>query len=379
MNYWARSAAFYKGMPKRSTFAFLAGVFCLIASLGFILDTTNTQATTPLSIMANVLVRGGFGMVWAFAGTRRMIKVLIVLAPAQFAAMYWVIHASRNLPQLAASSPALQTKLQIDANGAITLIITGYVLFLIFFRWEGQRYFAAHADMQLAADIHRSLVPDVCLRTDEFEIYGSSVPSGQVGGDLVDVVNTGSGWFAYVADVSGHGVSAGVLMSMIKTAVRTKLDCDNSGSKVLGDLNRVLKPLTAPNMFITIAYLDWMGGSKLTFGLAGHPPILHFRRSTGAVEELSVSNTPLCIVTNGRFIVGSVSVEPADVLALVTDGLTEVFDGKDRELGMEPLKEILRDRFDAPLNETAKEIRSRAQAHGKQTDDQTVLLLRRLT
>ncbi len=134
-------------------------------------------------------------------------------------------------------------------------------------------------------------------------------------------------------------------MSMIKAAVRTRLDRGTLDSHVLDELNRVLKPLTAPNMFITLAYLDWTGGSDVGFALAGHLPILHFRRSTGLVEELYVSNTPLCILANQRFASGNVSIEHGDMLALVADGLTEVFDAQDREFGMEPLKQILRRAF----------------------------------
>src|SRR5581483_4228432 len=111
---------------------------------------------------------------------------MIWLFPAQFAVMWWLVHAFRGIPHLARDSPAFETKLQIDANGALALIIAGYVLFFIVFRWEGRRYFTAHTEIQLAADIHRSLVPPLSFRTDRFEVYGVSVPSGQVGGDLVD-------------------------------------------------------------------------------------------------------------------------------------------------------------------------------------------------
>jgi len=66
-----------------------------------------------------------------------------------------------------------------------------------------------------------------------------------------------------VADVSGHGVPAGVLMSMVKSAARMRLACREHQSELLDDLNGVLKPLLAPKMFVTVAYASWNGGPLL--------------------------------------------------------------------------------------------------------------------
>ena len=109
----------------------------------------------------------------------------------------------------------------------------------------------------LAGEVHRSLVPELSFKTSEFEFFGASFPSGAVGGDLVDVVAGDKGWFAYVADVSGRGVPAGVLMSMTKSAVRMWLSSHSHDSALLSDMNSVLKPLLTPNMFITFAYAAW--------------------------------------------------------------------------------------------------------------------------
>jgi serine phosphatase RsbU (regulator of sigma subunit) len=62
--------------------------------------------------------------------------------------------------------------------------------------------------MELAAEIHHILVPAIDTKIGEFEFYGRSVPSGEAGGDLIDVFQNDHGWIAYVADVSGHGVAS---------------------------------------------------------------------------------------------------------------------------------------------------------------------------
>jgi serine phosphatase RsbU (regulator of sigma subunit) len=80
-------------------------------------------------------------------------------------------------------------------------------------------------------------VPELSFRTSEFEFFGASFPSGTVGGDLVGVIAPNGGWFAYVADVSGHGVPAGVLMSMTKGAVRMWEASRAHDSALLSDMN----------------------------------------------------------------------------------------------------------------------------------------------
>jgi sigma-B regulation protein RsbU (phosphoserine phosphatase) len=260
----------------------------------------------------------------------------------------------------------------------MALVIGGYVLFLLFFQWEGKRFFAAHTEIALATEIHRSLVPELSFQTSAFQFFGSSFPSGAVGGDLVDVVVRNDTWLGYVADVSGHGVPAGVLMSMIKSAVRMRLACGGHQSELLDDLNSVLKPLLAPNMFVTFAYASWNGGPDLAFASAAHVPLLHYRASTGELEELMAADLPLGIVAGQRFASSKLRLESGDLLAIITDGFTEIFDSGDNEFGMERVKQILYASGTKDLRYISTEIRARALAHGEQRDDQTILLIRRL-
>jgi serine phosphatase RsbU (regulator of sigma subunit) len=78
------------------------------------------------------------------------------------------------------------------------------------------------------------------------------------------------------------------------------------------------------------------------------------------------------------FVVASLSSADSDVFALVTDGLTEVFDTKDAELGLEGIKNALAGAGHLPLKEVADRVVTTARAHGVQLDDQTLLLIKRL-
>jgi serine phosphatase RsbU (regulator of sigma subunit) len=101
------------------------------------------------------------------------------------------------------AGPALEARLQSDTNGIALALIVSFVLLSNFVQREGTRYVRAHTEIRLATDIHRLLVPAIARRIGRFEFHGISFPSGDVGGDLIDLVEFENGWIAYVADVSG--------------------------------------------------------------------------------------------------------------------------------------------------------------------------------
>ncbi len=375
---WTGTATFWKTLPNSSLLIFLAAVFCLFGSLGFILDTRNPQETTVSELIINVTGRSYFAVCWAFLGTRGMLKSMIPLAAVQVSAL-WLLHrVYSNMPSVAMDTAAFKDRVRVDAAGVLISVICGYVLFLLFFQREGKRFFAAHTEIRLAAEIHRSLVPELSFKTSEFELFGASFPSGAVGGDIVDVVADNSGWFAYVADVSGHGVPAGVIMSMTKSAVRMWLASRAHDSALLSDMNSVLKPLLTPNMFVTFAYAAWDGGPNLAFSTAGHVPLLQCRASSGRIEQYSVANLPLGILPDQRFASGTLHMEPGDILAIVSDGFTETSDSKGREFGMTGIEEIVQSAGNKDLKDISAELRVRVRDYGEQGDDQTILLVRRL-
>jgi serine phosphatase RsbU (regulator of sigma subunit) len=249
---------------------------------------------------------------------------------------------------------------------------------MYFFNREGARYFRVQTEVELAAEIHRTLVPVIHKTIGSFEIYGASLPSGQVGGDLVDVAEDGGTWMGYVADVSGHGVPSGVLMAMFKTAVRVRGVADASSSILLEKINRALLPLTMPNMFVTASLLQCHDGNQLSASLAGHPPLLHYCKRLRTVSELPAQSLPLGILPEASFATDPLAHEPGDIFVLLTDGLTEVFDAKGNELGIEPIKSALCEHADEPLPQLFQRLREVALNFGRQEDDQTMLLVRQV-
>jgi len=378
MSSWKESAKFWKSLPRRSLLIFLGGVFCLFGSLALVISIMNGATEQVWVAMVWVASTGGLAVMWAWCGVYRKIKPMIALFPVQFLSsnvLGWLLSWSGKPPADAAS---VHQRSNVEGSGALALIVAGYVLFILFFRREGRRYFAAHTEIALAGEIHRSLVPEVSRRIGDFEIYGISAASGEVGGDLVDLIESGGGWVAYIADVSGHGVPAGVLMGMVKSAARMHLSSANGTGEFLECLNAVLKPIAAPHMYATVGYLKCDAHGEIRLSLAGHPPLLHYQDTSKSVVEETVENFPLAMLPDIRFASRILAVAPGDTLALLTDGIIETFDARERELGIEPLKAILTAGASQSLNVVAAAIRERALRHGPQVDDQTVLLVRRL-
>jgi serine phosphatase RsbU (regulator of sigma subunit) len=324
-----------------------------------------------------VLISGSFAVGWAYAGTTKQYWLFGVFLAAQILLTRALSPYMQPPHSLAGDAPALQHKLLLDASVEFVLMVAAYVFFLVFFGREGNRFFRTQTEVRLAGEIHRTLVPQKHETIGKFEMFGSSVPSSEVGGDLFDIVQSDGMWHAYVADVSGHGVAAGILMSMIKSAAAMQLTKLKRPDELLRDLNDVLQPVTAPSNYLTFAYVGG-AGDDLSFALAGHLPILHYRKITKTVIEHSDSNIPIGMFKDQQFAISKIDLPAGDLLALITDGFTEVFDKEEREIGMEDFKLALAACAERPLPRIYEELRARTLRFGKQTDDQTMLLIRRL-
>jgi len=331
------------------------------------------QYLSPARIVITVVVTGIIAIACASAGISGKHWMIGIIGIAAAAFFTFLDNYFRS--PLLIGHGWVHTQTAILAIGAIISIVAGYVLFVVFFRQQGARYFRAQNEIAMAGDIHRTLVPPIERTLGCYELYGRSVPSGEVGGDLVDVTGDEQGWTGYVADVSGHGVSAGLLMAMFKTAVRTRA-CETSPELLLGEVHRALYPLKTSNMFVTTGFIG-CNGDQLTLCLAANPALLHYRYKSGTVEEHATIDLPLGILPEQTFQAKPLECEAGDVLLLLTDGLTEVFDKAGKELGVEPIKAALAKSANLPLPQMFEQIRGVALAAGHQDDDQTMLLVRK--
>jgi len=319
-------------------------------------------------------IYGFFAIGYALLSTLRKFLWLPVWAFVH-ALSFWAYHAFFRL-EIIQDRNALQRQNSVLGSWAIITMTAAYVLFVGFIRREGNRYFRIQAEIELAREIHQSLVPTFEKTVSGFDIFGASIASGEVGGDLVDIAEYPQGWITYIADISGHGVSSGVLMAMFKTSIRSRLANGGSPGELLDEVHRTLYPLKMPNMFVTAGVLQFADGNRVNYSLAGHPPLMHHSRSKRAIVEYQPQNMPLGILSEQQFTAETLRCDPGDVLLLLTDGFTEVFDGKGAELGLEAIKQSFQEVVDCPLPEIFARLRKRSLEFGRQDDDQTMLLVR---
>jgi len=356
-------------VPPRQLVPFWGAIFFTFAIVGFSVDVFQ-RGRRPLPMLVFVVISLGLlgvaTVYWEINQRRRLVVV------AAFANVLLLSILNRVFPLQDAPDPR---RLTLDASGMLASVIVAFWLFFHFIGGTVARYLRAQAEIALARDIHRVLVPVVTAAHGEYEFFGFSEPSGDVGGDLVDVVGGDAGWVGYVADVSGHGVGAGVVMAMFKSAVRMRLMTAGSVANLLGDVNRVLIPLKESNMFVTAACVRSGGRDTLECAVAGHLPIVRIRG--GVPEEVTTPQLAVGMLDAVDFQASIVECRCGDLLVLMTDGITEVFDNEQRELGFEHATQLVAAHSTQPLAEIAERLVAAARAHGAQLDDQTVLLIRR--
>jgi hypothetical protein len=370
---------FYGTLTGRSKLLLYATVFCLFAPLGFVSDIVTLGSQHWLSVTLLVLMSGSLAIVYARAGFTGRIALFVTAGLIlQFSVIFLLryIALDRPVPAAldAAGIAATRARLRIDALLLVGFIVAGYSLFLALLTREGIRYFARNTEIRLAQRMHERLVPSVSGRAAGLEWEGVSRPSGEIGGDLVDVVEGPAGLVGCVADVSGHGVGAGLLMGMFKTAFRSSVGRLSDPAELLAEIHAALAPLTEPNMYVTAGVLRVSPGS-LQFAGGGHPPLLLYRAATGRVEEVPSTGPAIALLDDFSCTTVDVPFARGDIALLLTDGILEAFDAAAREVGIEPVSRMLTAHASAPLPDLLARVTALATA-GTRLDDQTVLIVR---
>ncbi len=373
---------FFSTLPRRGKVTLSIAVFLMFAPISVLLFQCLGGAALSVPSVVVAGVHGGLTAVaWmlSFVWTRRLMLLAIPLATSPPFVMPWVF-------KLTGSDPG---PVQIEVSRAlliltcVLMLISSYVLFIRVMRGQAARTYRMQVELDLAQQIHANLVPPIELGTVRGEVYGRSIASSEMGGDLIDalegeVPETGGKHLdVLLADVSGHGVSAGVVMAMLKASVRTRLLRSPRLAEVAADANRVLTDLTAPNMFATFAAIRLLPNGTMEYSLAGHLPILHYCAAAKRWDQHLNQSLPLGVDQSEQFVTGVAPIGPGDVMAMFTDGLTEVQDSKGRELTLEGVIRIVQREVGAggALSQVHRRVLEAVAAHGPRLDDQSLLLV----
>ena len=224
-----------------------------------------------------------------------------------------------------------------------------------------------------ARAIQQALLPKASPFIPGFAISGLSVPAGDVGGDWYDFIAFNDGcWGLVLADVSGKGTAAALLMSATRGMLRSLADRCGSPADVLARLNRLMVEDFPAGRFVTLLYgvLD-PARRSLTFSSAGHLPPLLVRN--GAAQFLySERGTPLGLVA-AEFSESTVELPPGSRLVFYSDGITEASGPEKEEYGPRRLQEhVLLPQIST--ESLLEDVRRHANGRGLH-DDATVILV----
>ena len=363
---------YWRALPLRRAAKLFAAVFFVLAGVPFFIDALSARSYPLTGLIAISAVTGVLHVLVIICELRRPSWMLLPMLAV--VAVYFCFAELTRIPE---SPPAREQRLILDASCIMVAMLLGYRLFLNFANTEGIAHIQLETELALAHRLQKTLVPTFSYRGAALEAYGRTIPSAEVGGDLVDLVaDPQQGVFAYLADVSGHGIPAGVLMGMVKSSVRQGLLARFSMPALLDSVNAVLPSVKEPDMFVTFAALRFDTPDTAEFTLAGHPPLLYFSQSAQRVSRRAMIQYPLGLMSAGGYVSEQVQFGPGDIFALVTDGLIETLNQKDEEFGLSRLEQLLLQNATCPLSEIFDALIAAVSAFGPQKDDRTVLLVR---
>jgi phosphoserine phosphatase RsbU/P len=231
-----------------------------------------------------------------------------------------------------------------------------------------------HKELDLARRMQLSILPTAFPRSASFEVAAKYVPMTSVAGDLYDFLLADDNHAGLlIADVSGHGVPAALIASMVKMAAISQLAQAAHPAALLTGMNSALCGNTQ-GQYVTAAYayLD-ADSSTLLYSAAGHPAMLLLRN--GAVTEIIENGMLLAAVKDAQYDSRALPLESGDRLLLYTDGLLEARDAEGKLFGEASLIAQLQSTAHLSPGETVDSLIDAVQQWAKSQDDDLTVLV----
>jgi sigma-B regulation protein RsbU (phosphoserine phosphatase) len=321
-----------------------------------------------------VLYSGIVAIGWAYSFTRSF-KVFPLVIIFQFG--FHFIPWADYFPGSPETTSEIQSRLIFDGIGILICIILAYIALIRFITHEGIKQIALSTEMKLAGEMHRVLVPDIDIASEQFEITGRSDPTDEVGGDLIDLVAGEKETITYMIDVSGHGVGPGLLTGMFKASFRSLYETGKTLDSIVNNLNKVLLEQRKKGMFITFGGLRFLNDDRLEILLAGHPPIIKIDRHGHLAELKITTQLPLLTLRDSVYESMTFTTKTGDLFIIYSDGIIETTDKKGKEFGFDRLQQLLLENFSFPTHEISERIYKELNAYGASHDDQSLLVIRK--
>jgi phosphoserine phosphatase RsbU/P len=229
-------------------------------------------------------------------------------------------------------------------------------------------------ELEIARRIQLSILPAASRCLEHFSVATRYKPMSSVAGDFYEVLDSETGAIGLlVADVSGHGVPAALIASMVKVAIQSQRHRQDDPAGLLAGVNEALCG-NAQDQFVTAGYLflDPAHG-KFCYAGAGHPPMLVLR--SGQVSRIEENGLVLAFLPTAAYRSTAQSLLPGDRFLLYTDGIVEATAPSGEEFGYDRLSQLLEKSGSSSVEQVADLILEAVGAWSpSQSDDLTVIV-----
>jgi PAS domain S-box-containing protein len=249
-----------------------------------------------------------------------------------------------------------------------------------------QKLARSSAELQIAAEIQQSFLPETLPDIRGFDIAARSIMAKEVGGDFFDVIpfeviplEMGK-YGILIADVSGKGVPAALFMALSRIVVRVNALWHRDPAKAIGFANDIITADSKAGMFVTLFYGSLSEKDRtLTYVNAGHNPPLMYRCRTKTFKELMPTGIFLGGLEHQVYSSRTVEIGAGDIIVLYTDGITESINGEEEMFGEDRLRTIIQEHSGLPakgiLEKILEEVNSFAVGQ-PQFDDITLMVIK---
>lgn len=238
-------------------------------------------------------------------------------------------------------------------------------------------------ELTLAAAIQTELLPTQLPEIPGYDVFADSIPATSVGGDSYDVIqSSGKGLAMCIADVSGKGMPAALLMANLQATLRATVETREKPASILDHSNQLLFRSTSPEKFATVflAILD-PTVHRLTYANAGHDPAI-ILAADGTNTELPSTGLPVGLFEGVSYEESAIELRPSDTVVIFTDGITESMDVNQSQFGRQRILDTVVARRGGSAREIGTALLD-AVAHfskgAPQSDDRTLLIIKRIS
>lgn len=352
-----------------------AGIVVALAGIGWFVFGGSAEKFIPYNIVVAV---GGLFVLVPVAAVKKLSVRFLVLLNRRILAFGTLVFALEALWVNLSRPLRYQTPRLLDHIAfAVFLLSFGYAAIQIIFANE-RRLMSIEDELAVARRLQFSILPASIPEVQNVRIAVAYQPMTSVAGDFYEFIPMDQQRIGFlVADVTGHGVPAALIASMIKVAMQSVLPCAHDPREVLRKLNRILFS-QLHDQLVSAAYL-WLDtdNRKASYSAAGHPPLL--RWSDGKLEDVESNGLLFGVMADPEYPVRDLPIRSGDRFLLYTDGVIEPENARGDSFGDRRLEEVMRNNQSRPpsemLDQLLSEIRLWQPAGQGQQDDITLIVI----